>query len=362
MKTFSFPTALSWTCVSGMLLLCGAGAFASSRSDDDKPSTTTLCATETRDGLLKARLLLSPPHVRLSDSVSLILHLDHDESIRPVIPEFSDTLGDFDIIGTDNRMTGIVDGRVIREYTLTMRPQRGGTIEIWPITIPYAINSGPHPGADTSVTKTGTTTVTRTLTLQANRIKVHSAFTSQDVSLDDITGVHSPIGFPGRYSRLFFAGIVIAAGLFLALCILLYTRRFRKRASARPAPVLSAGEIATERLHQLLETQLHETDVRRFYIELTSIVRWYVEQVTHIRAPERTTEEFLNEMGLIGGGATNDRYPLFDHQTRRRLREFLEAADLVKFARFRPTREEIMDGYHSACRFVALSTETREHH
>ena len=69
--------------------------------------------------------------------------------------------------------------------------------------------------------------------------------------------------------------------------------------------------------------------VKEFYLRLTGIVRQYVEDTTGIRAPEQTTEEFLRDMRSSAA---------FPPERSVRLAEFLEAADLVKYAGQQPGR------------------------
>ena len=69
--------------------------------------------------------------------------------------------------------------------------------------------------------------------------------------------------------------------------------------------------------------------VKEFYLRLTGIVRQYVEDTTGIRAPEQTTEEFLRDMRSSS---------VFPADRSARLAEFLEAADLVKYAGQEPRR------------------------
>ena len=64
-----------------------------------------------------------------------------------------------------------------------------------------------------------------------------------------------------------------------------------------------------------------------FYVELTMVVRRYVQRRYGIRAPHLTTEEFLRELGSSG------------RTDRAKLAEFLENADLVKFAGIEATPE-----------------------
>ncbi len=72
--------------------------------------------------------------------------------------------------------------------------------------------------------------------------------------------------------------------------------------------------------------------VKEFYLRLTGIVRQYVEDTTGIRAPEQTTEEFLRDMRARA---------VFSPERSARLAEFLEAADLVKYAGQQPEHAQL---------------------
>ncbi|MDY7110088.1 MAG: hypothetical protein SYC29_15765, partial [Planctomycetota bacterium] len=82
--------------------------------------------------------------------------------------------------------------------------------------------------------------------------------------------------------------------------------------------------LADERLPE--QRRFHE-----FYFRLSDIVRQYIERRFGLRAPERTTEEFLRE--------TRDD-PLLSAEQKDLLAGFLRAADMVKFARHEPEAEE----------------------
>jgi hypothetical protein len=83
----------------------------------------------------------------------------------------------------------------------------------------------------------------------------------------------------------------------------------------------------------------------RFYQEISSITRRYVERRFAVRAPEQTTEEFLAAAARTG--------PLREHSAL--LSEFLGQCDLVKFARHTPGRDETGRAVE-ACRLFITST------
>ena len=73
-----------------------------------------------------------------------------------------------------------------------------------------------------------------------------------------------------------------------------------------------------------------------FYVELTMVVRRYVQRKYGIKAPHLTTEEFLREF-------KDER-----RETRDELRKFLESADMVKFAGVEATPEMADEATDSA--------------
>ena len=121
--------------------------------------------------------------------------------------------------------------------------------------------------------------------------------------------------------------------------------RRRKRRPVEPRRQ-TPEEIAQAALAQLLAENLPARGlVKEFYLRLTGIVRQYVEDTTGIRAPEQTTEEFLRDMRSRAA---------FPPERSVRLAEFLEAADLVKYAGQQPEEGQIDQAIARAHEFVNL--------
>ena len=76
-----------------------------------------------------------------------------------------------------------------------------------------------------------------------------------------------------------------------------------------------------------------------FYVELTMVVRRYVQRKYGIKAPHLTTEEFFAEVSRERGGAMG---------RCEELRKFLESADMVKFAGVEATPEMADEATDSA--------------
>jgi len=117
-------------------------------------------------------------------------------------------------------------------------------------------------------------------------------------------------------------------------------------------PPVPAHVIAYEQMRKLVEDRLPEQGrVEEYYVRLSDICRHYIENRFGLRAPERTTEEFL----LIMAGTSYLREP-----HKELVQDFLEHCDLVKFAQYGPAVEEMEEAFASAKRLVDETRETDE--
>jgi len=115
-------------------------------------------------------------------------------------------------------------------------------------------------------------------------------------------------------------GIVLGA-LALAAILFLLGRRIKWIVHEHR---LSPVERAFVELDRLLKRRLPSKGLYKdFYVELTMVVRRYIERAHGVHAPELTTGEFLRAA---------EESPAFTKTSITELKAFLESADLVKFA------------------------------
>ena len=131
----------------------------------------------------------------------------------------------------------------------------------------------------------------------------------------------------------------ILALLLLLIAIAVWYFVFRnKKVEETPKIFIKPIEEALQRLKELDQKQLlQQNKIKQYYTELTDIVRTYIEKEIHIPAMESTTNELLetirdfNESSNLG----------ISKETIAQLKEVLQSADLVKFAKSKPVIEEI---------------------
>ena len=147
--------------------------------------------------------------------------------------------------------------------------------------------------------------------------------------------------------------LAIVAVLVVAGVIAWFVRRQLAKRSAElaPLPPPPPHVVAWDRLQRALGL-IHEAD--RFCVEVSLIIRDYLEQRFDLHAPDRTTEEFLFELQSSQRLAEGHKQLLAD---------FLGACDMVKFAKAEPPEQELRELHEAASRLVgetqpSLSEET----
>jgi hypothetical protein len=168
--------------------------------------------------------------------------------------------------------------------------------------------------------------------------------TNAAAQINDIRDIKPPIAIPNGWEWLWWTlGSVIVVTL-----LLLAWRYLHKRMTHVPdEPPMPAHVRAKQKLQEALALI---SQPKEFCILVSDTIRFYLEERFDFRAPERTTEEFLRELG-----GTN----LLASEQKESLGKFLESCDLVKFAKYEPGENELHELHGSAVKLVE-ETEPRE--
>ncbi|MBQ2682349.1 MAG: hypothetical protein IJG02_00570 [Thermoguttaceae bacterium] len=293
---------------------------------------------QSADGSIEAVCSLPGDGAGIADTIDMTITVrqslsDDQEAAAVTFPEFGPKYGDFDVERTDSAPQIIAARAAQQGCVVTLAPTRVGTAVLPPI--PIVLTRG---GAS------------ETILIPAGTFPITSIHDPAGASLDALAPPR-PLRGPFPWRRVLGLALV-AALLAAALRAYLVHRRGAPAGSAQVPPRLSASQKALRALDVLVGSNLAKRNIAEFYLHLTRIVRAYIEETTELKAIEQTTEEFLQ--------AARSRPEALGVHQRSALGEFLEFADLVKFARFRPTDEQIDDGLRKARRFVTEENNTPE--
>jgi len=271
--------------------------------------------------------------VRLStvDELSLVLEVKAAEQLSAVFPEIGDSLDEFRVVDRGREIRRLDRERnLVTTRSYTLEPFLSGDYVIPQFEIFFL-----EQEKDFSFS----------LTSESIAVEVVSVLPPQ-LGEQDIEEIRGPIGLQKR--MVLWTGI---GGILLAASGvgLLYARR-RLRVFHSEGKALHPWEKAWNELDSLLAMKLIENGrYREFYDRISDLARRYVELSFRIRAPEQTTEEFLQQ--VRESKALAEFAPL--------LEEFLFSCDLVKFARYRPRVEDAQKTVHTCEKFL-MKTAPKE--
>ena len=313
-------------CTDCTLLLVLTGLlFSCTPVDTAKPpAVTTGFSKVFNQGPVSLTMQLSSTNITIAEQLELVLLAAIPEEYEVEMPGYTTTLGDFSVDDYHTippRMTGATgNARILVQKTFILEPYLPGTYTIPPLTILYQETKD---GAEENK-----------LTTEEVQISVRS-FLPDDTGDLQIKDIRPPEELPLDIIRLLWLAGSLLSIFILAIAGFIYWRKTR----AKKEEVIiqkSPDEIAFKELDTLLaEDLLARGKVKLFHLRISDILRSYIENRFGLKAPERTTEEFLSEL-------TQDvqiqKALLGDHK--RLLGEFLNQCDLVKFAKHEPSIEE----------------------
>ena len=270
---------------------------------------------ENQFGPMRITLTIDPPNVEIQRDTLVSLRIDAPDHMEISLPPLEDRFTGFSLAGQFERDPESRDGRTTREIHLRLTPIVSDSYRVAPIPITYIDQSVTPPLSGWFPTA-------------HMDLNLRSPWTVEPG--DTIADTLAPLWIHASFKTIAIA--VAVAILCIAVVIVLWKLmgRVKERITVRR---MSPRERALRELRQLLSKDLTKRGlVKSFYLELTMVVRRYIERQHGVRAPEQTTEEFLAEIS---------RDPRFMESVLARLRDFLKAADMVKFAAYQPSNEAI---------------------
>ena len=316
--------------IGGLALIAGCGAIGTKGgASSSRPDDAIECRAE--KGPVKLLVRAWPRRPRLSDLVEMDVTVESDPDVEIKPPAFGQAVGDF-LIRDYSERPAEPGAPGTRRFHYQLEPAHAGKHLIRSVSIEF-IDKRPNSESQ------GKPTLVETEPLE---VEVTSEFGDGAPSLANLEPMVPPQAVPEAIGTAWLLGAGVV-GLLAIIAVVAMRRRKRRPVQERR---LSPEEIARAAMAQLLAENLPGRGlIKEFYLRLTGIVRQYVEATTGIRAPEQTTEEFLRDMRARAE---------FPPDRSVRLAEFLEAADLVKYAGQQPGGGQLDEAIARAHEFVGL--------
>ena len=272
----------------------------------------------------------------MADQLRLTLSVTAPADMEVIFPEVFARLGPFQVSNHFTSEPDMPDPQIRQwkqEYLLEVGEV--GELAIPPLTVTL------------SGQRTEEGALPQQLTTEPFRIVVTSIL-PEDADLKKPKDIAPPVKLAWRGLPIW-AWIAIAVVLVLAVVAFVLWRRARRLRLQRPEPSEAAHLLALAALDRLQSDDLITLQhVEEFYVRVSSILRYYIEWRFGLRAPEQTTEEFLDAM-LVAGG------PIAEY--RDLLSAFLKHCDLVKFARHQPATDDMHNALQRAREFVEQTAD-----
>jgi hypothetical protein len=323
---------LAQFCISLAIFYCACSqAFAISRDSASRDEIVT----EAKSGPVQLILRVSPAKPRLSDIVELEIDIKHEPDVEVIPPVFGQSVGEFMVRGygehTKDRNGKALDARQ-RIFRYQLEPAHSGKHLIRSIAVEFTDNRS-------NSEQRGELARVQSKPLE---VMVTTEIGDAVPDLANLVPMQEPLPIQGTTPWVTIAAFVILITLFVGL---LWATR-KTPVKEQDPPKLSPEQIAQQELEKLLSRDLPaQGQVKEFFIRITGIVRTFIEGSTGIRAPEQTTEEFLRERRLEN---------VFSATQTNQLKEFLEAADMIKYAGQDANHRQVDTAIDCARGFIAI--------
>jgi hypothetical protein len=294
--------------------------------------------TTSRTGPVELRIRLEPDAPTIGDPMKLVVEAVAEPGVEVLMPDFGDALDRFSIVDFVPRESLDASGQTRSTQLYTLRAPASGPHRIPSILVEFVDR---RPGHDPAPEGQDA------YEILSDPIRFDVASVVPDAATAELSpplGRLDPLARDSRESLLWILAIIAALAAGAGPFAWRAWQRMRARAAVR-----SAYEIARAALDALLAAPHPSPDrIDAYFVDLSGIVRRYLEGRFALRSPELTTERFLD---LVSGS------PDLTDDHRALLRDFLRECDLVKFAHVIPSEEAIRQALDAALRFIE---ETRE--
>jgi hypothetical protein len=285
------------------------------------------------DGQSTIRTEVDTTVITVGDRITLVVTVDHESAAEARLPD-SIAVAPFEVTGLRTLPVETTAEGMRSTFEVTVTAFELGELEIPPVPI-EVVGSG------------GAVEV-----LETDRYGIEVVSVGVDET-GDIREIRGPLGIP---VSSWVVALWVLVPLLAAVLLYLLVRRLGSRGEEVARPALGhlrppPHEVALEALAELEASALLERgQVKEYHIAASDILRTYVEERFRVEALEMTTREVLDSLAAAGADAS----------FRVGLRTFLEACDLVKFAKARPGTDESRSALELGRRIILESSRSAQ--
>jgi hypothetical protein len=287
----------------------------------------------------------NPQTAAVGDRIRIELNITAPQGYRIEIPEPQQQIGDFSVLeffpGPDAAQTHKTEqAERANESPETASQHHQAQI----IAAIYKTGTFAFPGIPVFITDTdGARTEIRSPSVD---IEIRSVLEEDDHALRDLK---KQMDIPEKFRWLFWTLIIVSVCILGTAAWFLW-RKYRKRpVSALSIPARDAFDLAESDLRNLVARNLPENGyTKKFYILLSEIVKRILERAYEIQTAERTTGEIMDSLGRNSG---------LKQDNLNAIEPFLLQCDVVKFAKYIPSRTENENAAKTAFRILAQARE-----
>jgi hypothetical protein len=257
------------------------------------------------------------------DSICFRIEIEHSPDVEMQVEEPGDAFGGMKRLEAHPGKVRRIDGRLKQTLEYKLCPEQEGAYELPGIRASYA-----RPGA-----------AKQWIRSPPVYVRVSSEPDPAPRALRDL----KPIERIEYWNRMALGLGLAGAAVLLAVLYLLW----RWRGGAPPPPAPPPHEVALEALERLQRLTPQEGHaMRQAAFAASEIIRIYVEARFALHAPYMTTEEIFGRLTSLSE---------LQPEQRRRLKEFLEQTDRIKYAGMVPDGAQLQAVFERARRFVQVA-------
>ena len=280
---------------------------------------------------IEVKALTDRTTATIADTITFTLTVSYDPDIPVKLPEVGNKIAGLRIVDFGEEGPKEVDTRIEHQKWYKLRPDIVGTYIIPSMTVSYKDTDGTD------------------LEIKTPQIFIKVASSLENEEGEKSTDIIDikPLQEFERDLRLFmiyggFALVVLA--VVIAVAFYLKRKKQGRQETIKPPHVLAFEEI--EKLEQ--EKLIEKGVVKEHYFRLSEIFRRYIENRFHVPAVEQTTQELFPETKNLAGVSSS---------AKENTQNFLNYTDMVKFAKYAPTNDEVESNRTKA---ITVINETKK--